>query len=603
MLFKQDKFRKVLLITVILVFIIGVFYYLFEDSKAQAFNTEQIKIFPSSYTGDWENPQAAFIQDLNETADFNEFNMENSAYLILNKSEQELIPESSEPVEPTDPVELIEPSIPSGSTTSTPVELIEPSMPSGSTTSTPEASRSIFLASFWQKIRGFLKINIAKAQEVPVVISNKTLEFYEFGIANGFQDKEIVNVQLRLSLAGKTESVDNKISIEYSQNNVWQSLDNVILSPEISNALNGGYWLYTLPVFQSWEDFNNLKIRFSVDPCQESETLCDFAVYLNSLWLEVNYEENGQLASLGSSISEPSLQSPKIIPSKLITGKKSFKNNEDPVFELPQKPNLKVKKIYLIGAQGEETGVEIILQKNIIKVKKPRVFKPGKYTIQIQVEEDGEAYIIEQEFMWGVLAININKSIYLPNEQAYLQMGALRDDGNTLCDANLKLEITNPSGQITYPQVEKSGLCKGNNVVDVPDYFAYYTVSGTGEYQMKLTNLDNDYEIVDSFEVWESVPFDIERIGPTRIYPPAVYQVEFNIIPGQDFTGQVIESMPAGFVVITDETAKVVVQDDTKQIIWSVDWHAKEIYKLTYQFDAPNISPYLYLLGPLEFHD
>jgi len=358
-----------------------------------------------------------------------------------------------------------------------------------------------------------------------------------------------------------------------------------------------------LPVFQSWEDFENLEIRFNVDPCQELEGLCDFELYLDSLWLEVNYEENGQLASLGSSISEPSLQTPKAIPSKLVPGKKSFKNNEEPVFELPQTPNLKVKKIHLIDDQGEETGMEIISQGNIVKVKKTRVFKPGKYTIQIEVEEDGEIYIIEEEFIWGVLAINTNKSIYLPNEQAYLQMGALRDDGYTLCDANLKLEITNPNNQISYPQVEKSGLCQGNNVVDVPDYFAHYSVSGIGVYQMKLINLDNQYEIVDSFEAWESVPFDVERIGPTRIYPPAVYQVKLKIKANQDFVGQVIESMPSGFIIVTNDTAEIIVQDDTKQIIWSVDWQTGETYELIYQFDAPNISPYLYLLGPLEFHD
>ncbi len=47
----------------------------------------------------------------------------------------------------------------------------------------------------------------------------------------------------------------------------------------------------------------------------------------------------------------------------------------------------------------------------------------------------------------GVLAINVNKSIYLPGEEAYLQMAALRDDGHTICDAGLRLQIKNPKSK------------------------------------------------------------------------------------------------------------------------------------------------------------
>jgi hypothetical protein len=42
---------------------------------------------------------------------------------------------------------------------------------------------------------------------------------------------------------------------------------------------------------------------------------------------------------------------------------------------------------------------------------------------------------------------------------------------------------------------------------------------------MKLTNLENNYEITDSFEVQELVPFDVERIGPTRINPTSSYEM------------------------------------------------------------------------------
>jgi hypothetical protein len=149
--------------------------------------------------------------------------------------------------------------------------------------------------------------------------------------------------------------------------------------------------------------------------------------------------------------------------------------------------------------------------------------RPGKYEIEMEIKDGDKTYIQKQEFRWGVLAINTNKSIYLPGEEAYLQIASLKDDGHTICDANLKLEIITPKDKKIYPEIQKSGKCGPDNVVDVPDYFAHYKVSEPGKYELKLTNLDNGYEITDYFEVRDpstgsgQVPFDVERTGPTRI--------------------------------------------------------------------------------------
>jgi len=100
------------------------------------------------------------------------------------------------------------------------------------------------------------------------------------------------------------------------------------------------------------------------------------------------------------------------------------------------------------------------------------------------------------------------------------------------------------------------------------------------------------------------VPFEVERVGPTRIYPPVSYGMTLKIKVNQDFAGEVIEQIPASFELTGRETdAKLIRETDAKQIIWQVDWKAGETYELKYQFDAPDISPYLYLLGPLEFYE
>jgi len=243
-------------------------------------------------------------------------------------------------------------------------------------------------------------------------------------------------------------------------------------------------------------------------------------------------------------------------------------------------------------------------------LEKPSEFRPGLYKLVIKIEDNStglsEIQVFEQEFRWGVLAINTNKSIYLSNEQVYIQIAALKDDGHTICDADLRLEIISPTKELSSVSVERSRKCGPDNVTDVPDYFAYYQINATGTYQMKLTNLDTGYEIEDSFEVRDSVPFDVERTGPTRIYPPASYEMNFRIKANQDFKGKIIENVPVGFKITeTDNSVEVAdnIIDERKNIIWDVNLQAGDSYQFGYQFNAPDISPYLYLLGPLTFRE
>jgi hypothetical protein len=250
-----------------------------------------------------------------------------------------------------------------------------------------------------------------------------------------------------------------------------------------------------------------------------------------------------------------------------------------------------------------------------IKLPKERNFKPGKWKMEIELETEDAIFVIEEDFTWGVLAINVNKSIYISNQQqatsetAYIQMAVLDDSGHTICDANLKLEIISPTSSTTYPQIQKSGECGPNNVTNVPDYFAYYQVGEPGVYQMILTQMDTDgntelHRIEDSFEVRESVPFDVERIGPTRIWPIAAYEMTLKIKVNQDFEGVVKEYVPEGFEITSDNLLIYEINridESIKVISWNVDWKAGETYELKYQFDAPDVSPYLYLLGPLSF--
>ncbi len=279
-------------------------------------------------------------------------------------------------------------------------------------------------------------------------------------------------------------------------------------------------------------------------------------------------------------------------------------------------PKTKILNVIVFDNTGKEINkspiIEEIDAKTKIRIPKPEGnFKAGKYEIRVEILVGKKVFVSNQEFTWGVLAINVNKSIYLPGEAAYLQMAVLNDAGHTLCKTNLRLEITNPRGETEILTTEQgtihfSDTCGPNNVTDNPDYFAYLRVSESGTYQLKLTNLDNGYEITDSFEVQESVPFEVERVGATRINPfKASYKMTIKIKANQDFRGNIIEKVPSDFD-ISDQFSifnfQIISNDsNSKQLIWEAKLDAGETYELSYIYQAPKISPQLYFLGPLEF--
>ncbi|MBN2518171.1 MAG: hypothetical protein JXB14_04960, partial [Candidatus Altiarchaeota archaeon] len=84
-----------------------------------------------------------------------------------------------------------------------------------------------------------------------------------------------------------------------------------------------------------------------------------------------------------------------------------------------------------------------------IRIPNPRGKRAGLYTLKLSWTSDGETRVYEQDFTWGVLAINTDKSVYLPREKASIGMAVLDDLGHMVCDAELVLTIQEPGGTIT----------------------------------------------------------------------------------------------------------------------------------------------------------
>lgn len=671
-LFLKTSRYFLLLVIAVIVLIIGS-YFIIKSRGNNLKAQEQLMIFPTEFSGNWMNPEGVLYQDLKSNATFEEFNQENSAYPLEiiggdfseegGNIEKEI--DTSPMVSPTPSLEEevnLNESIPENfeNIQEEPTPMSSPSeekqqLEEEQNLEVNQIQNKDSSIIFIEKIKKFFGEKIFAEEIINEEEREKTgenflppriLELSNFSIKGELLDiKDVNNVQLRLSLAGRGKAGD-KLAIDYYYQNEWQKLATFNLGEEFSNALNNGYFLYALPLFRKWEDLENFKIRLVYLGSRDS------IIFLDAAWLEIEYKNPQKIEEFSLEEIE---KLPKIKVENLFKNrKKVFKANEKLEFEIdidllpkenlnsPQSPipsiededlfnffynakdkilgffdnlilkvfakspKIKVLKIEIFDPNREkiETVDLKVIEETKIKISKKEGFKPGKYTILTEVLVDNKIFVSEQEFLWGVLAINTNKSIYLPNEIAFIQMASLDESGHTLCDSNLKLEIITPGGELSSVPVKKSGECGPNNVTDKPDYFAYYQVNGTGIYQMKLTNLDSGYEIEDSFEVRGSVPFDVERIGPTRIYPPATYKMRFKIKANQDFVGEIIEQIPSSFEIKSSiPNSRFQTLGASKQIIWDVDWGAGKVYELFYQFDAPDISPYLYLLGPLEFRD
>jgi len=293
-------------------------------------------------------------------------------------------------------------------------------------------------------------------------------------------------------------------------------------------------------------------------------------------------------------------------------------------------------KTFVYDSSGKEIELEASqTESGQITFNLPNAFLPGKYHLKIL--DVSSEILAEQDFTWGVLAINPNKSIYLPGETANLAMAVLNEQGRMVCDAKLILKITSPQGKTEELSTEKETVkvnseCQLHSYTEKPDYEAVYQTKEVGAYQMELLaeTQNGSFTINDSFEVRERVDFDIERTGPTRIYPPETYPIEFKIKANQDFEGVVEETVPSDFEILPLENKeevlgettlaevvaevenntltsyqrsydKVEEQEKTKVISWYVSVKNGEKINLGYRFKAPHISPQFYLLGPLKF--
>jgi|GEM_PF-2896236 len=255
--------------------------------------------------------------------------------------------------------------------------------------------------------------------------------------------------------------------------------------------------------------------------------------------------------------------------------KKSFQYKERILFKVYYAYDSDVE-VVVKDNSGEEIPVQISesrLEDDTLRLSlsAPWKMKPGKYNLEVT---DGEKVISHQEFTWGVLALNTDKSIYMFNETANFSIAVLDEKGEMVCDAKVELLVKDPLGNAKTLSSEKGDIttndqCYSKELSLTPDYETQMkldSIPGNYEVQLKAETKNGTYKVEDTFEMRELVDFDITRISSTRLFPTHYYPVELDIKVNADFKGRITEIIPENFEII-QSTSSAVLPFDKVEIL------------------------------------
>ncbi|RJP32150.1 MAG: DUF11 domain-containing protein, partial [Actinobacteria bacterium] len=270
-------------------------------------------------------------------------------------------------------------------------------------------------------------------------------------------------------------------------------------------------------------------------------------------------------------------------------------------------------QVTAVGPQGESLVIpaeNLRFQAGsvVMVIDPPRTFTPGLYNLKISITNPitGEVEEFEQDFAWGVLAMNTDQDIYKVGQAADIHIGVLDDAGEIVDDAEVILQVVAPDGSIESLNVPPSGTC-GIKLVGFiePDYRAGYTFSQAGEYRLTLTarHENGTRSLTSTVEVEDNSPYIVKRTSATRNYPlgptPMTVEVQFQ----EDFSGKIVDVVPADFELSDISPAAdtgVSVRGDAKILVWDGSYRAGETASFSYAYNAPDASPEFYTVGPLR---
>lgn len=353
------------------------------------------------------------------------------------------------------------------------------------------------------------------------------------------------------------------------------------LSTKVFAATDISNGVYLTP---SQTDFSvNEDIKFSIESSEKFINELNAATFAIESTVSVEYIDTG---------SGVQLPPPPVVSSK-----------PEIYVEAPNGDKLDIAEIY---TDKLSDGTQNNLTNSLVYIPKEELTIPGTYTIKII----SEGQTLSQDFTWGVLALNSNKSLYTLGDTAKLSMAVLDELGNMVCDAKLTLTISKDFKQVskltTDNGIKVNKECNLHGFTLTPDYESQFKPLEVGEYALTLeaTTKNKTYTIHDTFSVEKAPDFDIERVTATRLYPVEKYPVEIKIKANKDFTGTVFERVPSTFAIYESQeglTFNNITEDGSSRVLsWDISLLRGESITAAYTFDPPDISPEIFLLGKLE---
>lgn len=244
----------------------------------------------------------------------------------------------------------------------------------------------------------------------------------------------------------------------------------------------------------------------------------------------------------------------------------------------------------------------------------PDELEPGSYRLVTRLTGPGGETIEDvKQILWGVVALNTAKSSYRPGETVEFLMSVLNERGATVCDATINLKLSLAGKLINTLETGNGSIattdtCSLYGEHTDPDYLGSAQLDRPGRYEIELqvTAGEKRYELTDSVDVTDNASFIASRNGPTRLFPVKAYNMEISLSFAQDFNGELVETLPASFKSLSlpgERPYTLSDGADSQLLSWTVTARAGDELIFRYRFDAPDISPAFYTLGPLQLVD
>lgn len=233
----------------------------------------------------------------------------------------------------------------------------------------------------------------------------------------------------------------------------------------------------------------------------------------------------------------------------------------------------------------------------------------------------GETITQNQNFYFGILALNTDRDNYQVGQTAHLSLGVIDAEGKPVCyeaDAVYpKLSVVMPDGSVQAVAVENTDTCTKLDATNtVPDYRASVTFDTPGVYEFRFIadTGAGEIETRQSITVGGDNMFTVARTAATRLYPADFAPMTAEITTHADFRGTIRERLPQYFVIrgesvsfgadsgISHGNVSVVDQGNFMEIlIEDAVIPAGQTLVLNYEYDAPDVSPGFYTVGPMAF--